>query len=260
MSYLRLWRQFVIAAFVRESAYRFNFAVGVGQGIIQVLLALLTFALLYQFTNRIAGWTSAEVLVLVGVYRVIDGLINFQIAPNMFALPEILRNGDLDFILLRPVQSQFLVSTRIIVLPELVNIVIGLALAVFASGAAGVHWDALGIAEAVAFMVCGLALIYAIWFGIATVALLVYQSQLNALFYSLLETARYPVTFFGAPVRTLLTFVVPAAFATTFPVEALLGRGNHSMLIIGVGLAVALLLGTHLFWNYALRRYGSASS
>jgi ABC-2 type transport system permease protein len=260
MSYLRLWRRFIIAAFVRESAYRFNFAVSVGQGIIQVLLAMLTFVLLYQFTNMIAGWTSAEVLVLVGVYRMIDGWINVQIAPNMFALSETIRNGDLDLILLRPVQSQFLVSSRIIVLPELVNVVIGLALAVFAGLAAGVRWDALGIAEAVAFMVCGLVLIYAAWFGVATVALLVYENQLNVLFYSLFETARYPVTFFSAPVRTLLTFVVPVAFATTFPVEALLGRGNHPMLIIGIGLAVALLLGTHLFWNYALRRYGSASS
>jgi ABC-2 type transport system permease protein len=260
MIHLRVWRQLYIAAFVRASAYRFNFAVSVGQGLIQVALAILTFALLYQFTGTIAGWTNAEVLVLVGLYRIVDGFINVQIAPNMNALTGYVRNGELDLLLLRPVRSQFLVSTRIVVLPELVNVAIGLALAIYAGTLAGVRMDILALAEATAFVLCGVVLIYAIWFALSTLALWLYDNPLSEVFYSAFQAARYPVSFFSGPVRTLLTIMVPAAFATTLPTEALLGRADHTMLIVGVALAAAALLGTHVFWTYALRHYGSASS
>ena len=260
MMYLRLWRRLLVATFVRESAYRASFAVSVLQGLIEVVLAVLTFALLYQFTDSIAGWTSAEVLVLVGLYRVVDGLVNAHIAPNMQALTGYVRSGELDLLLLRPVQSQFLVSTRIVVLPELVNVAIGLALVALAGVKAGVSWDGLAVVEALAFVACGLALIYATWFALATLALWLYDNSLNELFYSILGAGRYPVQFFSGPVRVLLTFVVPVAFAITFPAEALLGRGNPALLALGIGLAGALLLGSHGLWTYALRRYSSASS
>src|SRR4051812_47222003 len=84
--YLRLWRQFVITAFVREAEYRMNFVIGVGEGLAQLALAVISFLLLYRFTDQVAGWTQAEVLILVGVYRIVEGLINLQIAPNMQAI------------------------------------------------------------------------------------------------------------------------------------------------------------------------------
>jgi ABC-2 type transport system permease protein len=81
--YLRLWRRFVIMAFVREAEYRVNFAVSVLEGIAQLALALLTFALLYRYTDTVAGWSADEALMLVGVYRAMDGLLALQVAPNM---------------------------------------------------------------------------------------------------------------------------------------------------------------------------------
>ena len=89
---------------------------------------------------------------------------------------------------------------------------------------------------------------------------LVQIENLDIFFYSLFETARYPVTFFKDLLRALLTFAFPVAFATTFPTQALRGQADLRLLPIGVVLAAALLFGTHLFWNYAVRHYSSASS
>jgi ABC-2 type transport system permease protein len=117
------------------------------------------------------------------------------------------------------------------------------------------------IAGAVIFGLCGLILLYSLWFFIVTFAFwLVQVDNLDTLFYSLFETARYPLSFFKGGVRTLLTFVVPVAFATTFPTQALLGTADQRLLLIGGGLAGLALLGTHLFWSYAVRHYSSASS
>jgi len=156
--YLRLWRRFAIIAFVREAEYRANFLIGVGEGVAQLALAVLTFLLLYRFTDTVAGWSRAQVLVLVGVYRVADGLIGLQIAPNMFAISGYIRRGEMDFLLLRPVSSQFLTSLRMLELPEAVNALIGLALAIYAGNEAHVHWSVWGVAAAGAFGACGLVL------------------------------------------------------------------------------------------------------
>src|SRR5262249_2240164 len=148
---LRLWRQFVVTALMREAEYRVNFLVGVGEGLAQIALAVISFLLLYRFTNQVAGWTQAEALMLVGIYRIVDGLINLQIAPNMQRLSSYIRHGEMDFILLRPVSSQFLVSLRTLAPAEAVNALIGLGLTIYAAQAAGVRWSAASVMAALAF-------------------------------------------------------------------------------------------------------------
>jgi ABC-2 type transport system permease protein len=261
LRYLRLWRRFFILAFVREAEYRVNFLLGVVEGLTQVALAVFTFLLVYRFTDQVAGWTQAQALVLVGVYRIADGLISFQIAPNMLAVPDAIRQGEMDFLLLRPVSSQYLVSLRKLSLPELVNTAIGFAIVVIAGHWAGIAWSLLGIVEAGAFLACGVLILYALWFFLATWSFwLINIDNLHSVFYAAFEAARYPVTYFKGFVRALLTFAVPVAFATTFPTQALLGTADLRLLPTGVAIALIALLGTHLFWNYAVRHYSSASS
>jgi len=261
MRYLRLWRRFAIIAFVRETEYRANFLIGVGEGIVQLALAVFTFLLLYRFTDTVAGWSRAQALLLVGIYRIADGVIGLQIAPNMLAISGYIRRGEMDFLLLRPVSSQFLTSLRTLEPPEAVNALIGLALAIYAGNAAGVHWSALNVAAAITFGVCGLIVLYALWFATVTLSFwLVRVDTLDTLFYSLFETARYPVSFFKGLIRALLTFAVPVAFATTFPAQALLGGADLRLLPVGLVLSAGALVATHLFWRYAVRHYSSASS
>src|SRR5688500_11004514 len=112
MRYVRLWRRFLVNAAVRETEYRFSFALSTFEAVTRLALVWLTFGLIYRFTDGVAGWSQDEVLVLVGVFRIADGLIHTFIAPNMGRIPSDVRTGELDFHLLRPVDSQFFVSTR----------------------------------------------------------------------------------------------------------------------------------------------------
>lgn len=259
--YLRLWWRFVVLAFMQEAEYRASFLISVGEGLAQLGLAVLTFALLYRFTDQVGGWSLPQVLLLTGIYRMVDGLISLQIAPNLLAITGYIREGELDLHLVRPVSSQFLVSLRRLNLPEGVNVLVGLGLTVYAGQLASVAWGLVGVAEGLLLMACGLAVLYSLWFLTVTLAFwLVQVDTLDTLFYSLFEAARYPVSFFKGGVRAFLTFVVPVAFATTFPAEALLGRVDHRLLAAGIALAAASLGASHLFWNYALRHYSSASS
>ncbi len=260
LRYLRIWRQFVVMAFVYEAEYRANFLLSACEGIIQLVLAVLTFDILYRFTDDVAGWSRAEVLLLVGIYRIVKGLVNLQIAPNMQSVWGYIRKGELDFILLRPASSQFLVSVRCLQPHEAVSALIGLGLAIYAGNMAGVRWSVIGVVEAVAFGLCGLLLLYAVWFLTVTCLFWTQVESQDEIIPSLFQTARYPVSFFKSPLRALLTLVIPAAFATTFPAQALLGEADWRMLLCGIGLTVSALLATYVCWNYALRHYSSASS
>ncbi|MBA3947004.1 MAG: ABC-2 family transporter protein [Herpetosiphonaceae bacterium] len=260
LPYLRLWRQFVVTAFVREAEYRFNLLVGVGEGLAQLALAVLTFLLLYQYTDAVAGWSRAQVLMLVGVYRIVDALINLQIAPNLTSIAGYIQRGEMDFLLLRPVESQFLVSLRKLELAEAGNMVSGLALLIYAGNQAHVHWSVANGVEAVAFAICGVLLLYAVWFLTVTLSFWLVKVGMDELFYGMFDTGRYPVSFFKGIVRTVLTFAIPVAFATTFPTQSLLGVVDHRLLLVGCALAAVGLVASHLFWNYAVQHYSSASS
>ena len=261
VKYLRLWKRFVTLALVREAEYRLNFAVNVLGGIAQLGVVVLTYALLYRFTDQVAGWSAAEALMLVGIYRALDGLLALQIAPNLMRMTRYIGEGELDFILLSPVSSQFLVSLRWLQPPELVNVLIGMVLTFYAGQRAGMTWSASQILGSMVLAGCGLILLYCLWFALVTLAFwLVKIEVLGYLFYDVWQAGRYPVDYFKGIMRTIFTFVLPIAFATTFPAQALRGDVDSRLPVVGVGLAAVALLGTHRFWNYAVQRYSSASS
>lgn len=257
--YLRLWWRFVLLALGRETAYRTNFLFSVVEGLAQLGLALVAFGLLYHYTTVIRGWDANEALLLLGVYRAMDGLLALQIAPNMMRLPRDVARGNLDSLLLRPVASDFLVSLRVLDAPEAVNVVIGMGLVLFAAHREGLHIGVGAAVEAVVLAMCGLVALSCFWLCLVTCAVwLVRVEPLGYLFYDVWQTARYPVTYFRGAMRSLLTFVVPVAFATTFPAQALIGAIDIRLLPVGVGMALLALLATRGFWRFALRWYTSA--
>jgi ABC-2 type transport system permease protein len=261
MWYLKLWRRFVILGLARTVEYRLNFLFSLVTGLAELALAVLTFVIMFRYTSRVSGWSLAEVLMLAGLYKVGEGLIGFQIAPNMLAISGYIRTGEMDFILLSPVSSRFLVSTRTVALPALADVLAGLILIVYAGDRANVQWTIVGVAEAAIVLLCGLILLYSVWFFTVTFAFwLVQVESLDTMFYSLFETARYPISFFKGLVRAVLIFGFPVAFATTFPAQALLGTLQGAWLPVGAVMALLALWGTQRFWAYAVRHYSSASS
>jgi ABC-2 type transport system permease protein len=261
MFYLRLWRRFVLMSLMRTAEYRASLALSLGEGLLQVLVAAATLAIVYQYTETIAGWSHADVLLLLGIYRIVEGVLFCQINPNLWEVPGMIRRGEMDMILLRPISSRFMVSLRTVQVSEAVNALIGLGLTVYAGQLARISWRASNIAAAFIFGACGLILLYAVWLACVTLAFwLIDTGPLSLVIETLRSTARYPVTFFPGPVRVFLTVIFPVAFATTFPAAALRGQIDWRLLLAGSGMAAGGLLITGRFWSYAVRHYSSASS
>lgn len=260
MRTLRILRRLLMLNLVRQAEYRASFVLQGFEGLVQLCVTLATFSLIFRLTPSVAGWSQAQVLVLAGVYRAVSGVLGLIVLPNMYALSGYIRSGDLDYLLLRPVSSQLLVSARRMTVPEVWSVLIGVALIVLAGRAAHIHPAPLAIAESLVLVACGILLLYALFLFVATWCFWLVTEWLTDLGYTLFSAGKYPVSFFRGFVRTILTVAVPVAFATTFPTRALLGELGLRIVGAAIAFAAAAMFATSRFWTFALKRYSSASS
>ena len=172
-----------------------------------------------------------------------------------------MQNGTLDFVLLKPIDSQFWLSTRSFSPWGLPGVIAGLALIGWALVQNGQALSAGGAALAVALLVAGGLILYSLWFLLAGLSIwFVKVWNATEVLRYVLVAGRYPVSAYPAGLRTLFTLVLPVAFLTTVPAEAILGRVSASWALASLGVAAAALGLSRWFWQCALRCYTSASS
>ena len=258
--YLRLVRVFASASIAAQLEYRVNFIINLISSFLTAGGALFGLAVLYGDGRPLGGWSYREALVVVGLYTFVQGFIGAFLAPNLNAIVEAVRTGTLDFTLLKPIDAQFLVSARNVNLFRLTDLLTGLGLIVWAAhGVAGVTLS--GVLTGALLIVAALLIVYAVWFMLTTTAFwFVKVANLTELFSSLFRAGQMPVSAFPGWVRLLFTSIVPVAFITTLPAEAIVGRVHLSSAATAAGVTIVLLTVSRWFWRFAIRSYTSASS
>ncbi|MFB9236809.1 ABC transporter permease [Plantactinospora siamensis] len=250
------WR----AAIATDLEYRLNFAANMAVSAFWMLWAVAGASVYFRFTGSVAGWSHAEVLVVIGLFFALNGLRQALLAPNLERMNEYVRRGTLDFLLTKPFDAQLLVSLRQLNVGNLLDPVLGLILVGVGVGLAGHGLPIGALAAFLLLFAVALLLLYALTvllmaFGVVFMA----AEELGILSFGLVELSRFPVQLYRNPLRAVLT-VVPVAFLTTFPAEALLGRLDPGLLLIGPAVAVGAVLLATLAWRRALCSYSGASA
>jgi ABC-2 type transport system permease protein len=259
--HVRLWRRFFAQAVVRETHYRAHFFTTMGVGLVQLGLGIVPILLLFGYTDDMRGWSQAEVIVLVGIFQIVTGLIAAFVAPNLNRMTIYISEGELDVVLIRPVSSQFYLTLRWINVAELSNVVTGVLVLVLGLVQSGASPSALDVLQAVLLAACGLVLLVCFWSALSFLAFWLQSvSPIAYIYLNLAESGRYPLAFFPTAVRAFLTFAFPVAFASTFPAQALAGDLSWAPVAGGAGLAVLAVVLLRAFWRVGLRSYASASS
>lgn len=258
----RLWRAFVAISLVREVQFRANALATLLIGVTQLIVSLVPILLLFSFAGEVNGWSRADVLVVAGFQQAMAGLLAAFIAPNMQRMTNYVAGGNLDILLIRPMNAHWLSATRWVRPAELFSVLSGLGLVVIGLIQRGMMPSLLGIGQALVLFVAGFVLLACAWSVVATCAF--WTSSMSAgsmVFGDLMQAGRYPVTFFPRALQIFLVALVPWAFATTFPAQALTHGLSHWWIVpIAIGFAGLAVVGCHAFWNVAIRRYASASS
>ena len=261
MNYLRLLGVYFRVSVLGELAYRVNFFVQLFQSLLSLGISLAGLAVIFSYTSTLGGWRPDEVLALVGVYFLVGGMIGLVIQPAMEQLIESVRNGTLDFALTKPEDAQLIISIQRVEIWKLIDIVLGfavLATALIRLGEKVGGWQA---AVFILMLLAGAVIIYSFWLILATLSFwFVRVENILVVFQSMYEAGRWPISLYPGWLRYGLTFIVPVAFATAVPAEALTGRLNWETLLGAVVLAVVLFMVSRLFWRVGLRRYSGASA
>jgi ABC-2 type transport system permease protein len=261
MTTIRLLWVFFRVGVIGELAYRVNFLVQLFQSLLELGTALTALAVVFSYTDTLGGWRPDEVVALVGVYFLVGGVIRLIVQPSMERLIESIREGTLDFTLTKPEDAQLLVSVQGVEVWEVIDIVLGfgvLAVALLRLGERVGGWQAGAFAV---MLLAGGAIVYSFWLILATSAFwFVRVENVLMIFQSMYEAGRWPISLYPRWLRFGLTFLVPVAFATTVPAEALAGRLNGQTLLGALALAAALLVASRLFWRAGTRHYSGASA
>jgi ABC-2 type transport system permease protein len=259
--YCRLLGVFYRSALLGQMEYRTNFWAGIGMSMLWPIWNVLGIAAFFYHRDTIGGWTFNEVLLVLGLFSVFVGVMEAILLPNIRRMVEHVQNGTLDFVLLKPANSQFLATLTACSLVRLIDSFFGLLVITIGLYRMGYQPTLFQVGAFTVMLLSGVVIIYSMWLLLTTLAFWwVRVDNFTEVFNSFYEAGRFPVTVYSGWIRFVLTFIVPIAFLTTFPAAILLGRLSTVYVGVAVALAAILLIASSRFWKYAIRFYSSASS
>jgi ABC-2 type transport system permease protein len=262
--YLEIYSIMLRNSVIREMSFKANFILWMAVELLWFLGQIVFIEVLFQYVNRIGDWTKWEVVLLIGTHQLIGQVFQAFFYVNVANVPELVRTGKLDFMLLLPVDSQFAVSTRQFGMDNLINAFVGVAIVIFALAKMHLTPSAVQVLLYIPAVALGVAIHYSIMLMLVTLSFWIVRAQgLVFGYYNLFNIARYPDSIFGKGLfRFVFSWIVPVIVVANIPAR-LLGRIFESPLPLLAHLAGAAALAVALsrtFWHFALKRYSSASS
>ncbi len=207
------------------------------------------------------GWTLAQMLVLLGVFYVVQGVGELAFSPSFQRFMEHVRLGTLDFVLLKPASSQFLVSVRHFKISSIGQVALGLIVIGVGLGQIAATLSLADVASFAVALVCGLVLVYVLLLVLSTLAFwFVRVENLLAIYEAFLDAARFPVDIYPGWLRVTMSTVIPIGVAVTVPAQAVAGKLEPAGLAAIVAVTVAAWLFGAWFWRLGLRSYTGASA
>jgi ABC-2 type transport system permease protein len=256
--YAALWKNSV----TREMSFKSNFLMWIVVEVLWFALQLSFIAVLYLHTDQIGSWTKWQVVMLVGASHFIQQIFQAFFLINCANLSELIRLGKLDFLLLLPINTRFVVSLRQVDLGAFVNAASALGVMTYAAVQMRLAPTALQLAGFFGLCVAGIAIHYSLMFLLSCLSFWTVRAQgIVWGYYNLFQIARMPDEAFQGLFKAVFTFAVPMLLVSNVPVRVLVNTlASPGPLLLLLGMSVACFLVSEWGWRSSVRRYTSASS
>ena len=258
--YFSLYKKFVATNIALMTTYRTIFYYNVLSSLLWGSFHFITMLLLTSQIESINGWSRVDLLVLTGAYSILWGLFHIFFTHNFERMSDTIFYGQLDSLLLKPADSQFLLSFWYINFPGLVRSAMGVLFIVYLTFQYHLQFQLINIISFVAILIFSLALIYSIWYLLAT--LLIWSPRLSNIIdflYYVSGILRYPADMYRPLNGVLFFFLIPLLIVITTPVKTLLNNIGYNEILLLITLSIFFVLLSRFFWKFALRSYTSAS-
>jgi ABC-2 type transport system permease protein len=259
LRYVRLLGVQLRASLLLVLQYRLDFFVQAALSLFWVAISLVPLIVLFGQRSNVAGWTWPEALVVVAFFTILKGILDGCIQPSLQSVVEHIRRGTLDFLLLKPVDAQFLVSTARIELWKMTDVAAGLVMLLFALQRLGHVPSGRAVLTTLGLLAGAVLILYSIWILVVGLAFVVVKvDNLSYLFSSIYDAARWPASVFRGALSFVFTFVIPLAVMTTYPALAILDRLEPLRTLAALGAALVFATLARLVWLRSLRHYTGA--
>ena len=256
--YASLWR----TALVREMGFQANFILWLFVELLWFGLQLSFNSVIYLHTDSIGDWTKWQVVMLIGASHFIQQLFQGLLLTNCAQLSELVHTGKMDFLLLFPINTRFLVSCRYVDLGGFISAASGLGVMIYAASQLHLNPSAGKIAGFGLLCLAGVLIHYSLMFLMATISFWTVRAQgLVMAYYNLFSIARIPDVAFRGAARVIFTLAIPMLLDASVPVKVLASKlSSPAEIILLLAMGAVCFLASCVVWRVALRRYSSASS
>jgi ABC-2 type transport system permease protein len=258
--YFFLYLSFIRAGFIADMEYRANFIFRVATDVIWYVAQVLGFEVIFEHTKIIGTWNLAQTRVFLGLLFVVDALYMIALSDNLDRLTDRVRKGDLDLLLPKPVNSQFMVSLQRVSTSLISNFVIA-SIYFFWCFFALPEPNVLRLLWLAILIPCGLICLYAFRFMIAATSVIFTKSDnLQFLWHQVYRLGMRPDHIYSRWLRLIVLSVLPVAMVASVPSRFVLDPPDFPLALWTIAWTGFVLWLSNRFWRYALTFYSSASS
>ncbi len=256
--YLRILKVFTRASLIRDMAFRGAFYIDLLHSILWLGVFFLLIEIMYIHTDALAGWNKGNLIVLLGVWSLLDDLASGTFWDGVKRIPTLVADGQMDFILTRPIDSQFIISVERFRFSRAISLIVDVALIAYgiSLGGAAQWWSAVLLFPLM--VIIGYITSFALFYFLHTLGFWFLRiDNIWALYEGFENVGKYPVDVFGRHIRLLSLTIVPITVMMVFPAEALVGLLDGFEILNGVLVAVVGFWLARKFYLYSLHRYSS---
>jgi len=261
MHYFKLISTFFKVNLQVAIAYRADTVINILLNIMWLGWELLGLSIIFSNTDTLGGWGFGELIALLGVFRLVNTMMMLLIWPNTEKFNQSIRDGSMDYTILQPVSSMFLVTFSRMNVWRIWDLLLAIVLIVVGVNMAGDVSTPASIFNFILLTIFGAIVIYSLW--IVLIAFTFYFTKFDnnvTRLQALLDAGRYPVTVYPVWLKIIVTFLIPVAVATSVPLQALRQELGTSQVFMFVGIGIASFLIASQVWKFGLKRYSGASS
>ena len=241
--------------------FRGNFAIQVAGNLLRLGITILFFHIIFLHTATIGGWDIHTTLLLVAVNQLVNNLYNAFFSINITQISDYVREGTLDFILVKPVDPQFFTTFRYVSFSALFSLIFPLLIISYLTTTGNITFSLPIFSLFLLLLLCGVAIRYAFGLAVMTLSFWVTEAYaLHTLYSEFFSLSEYPAVIFRGGWQIFFTFIIPIIVVANFPVMAVTQALSTTALLFALGISALLLLVTRKFFHFALRNYCSASS
>jgi ABC-2 type transport system permease protein len=271
-SYLGVFLTFARNSLVRDMTYRANFLIECVTSLTWMLMNLGFYLVVFTYTPAIGtaaeGWGKHEFFVFMATSIVINSLVQAFFMPNADEFSELIRTGGLDFALLKPIDTQFLISLQRVQWSPLANLGVAAIIMGYALWKLGYQPPLANVLLYPLYVACGVAILYSLMMVMAAVTVFLGRNQsLYDFWFYITNFSRYPMEIykgtFGTPLRLFFTFAVPVLIVVNIPARLMsqpLQTQNWPLAAYSLLATLACLAASRFVFKRALLSYRSASS